>query len=275
MNKDNSFIELLKTHTDIDKKFITTFFKKFKIGGDLDFDLKDINIAKYLGIELLTLRKRLLNQYSKVKRFFENVDYVKIKSGKSAASLTYMINYSAFEKLAMSGDSEKSESIRMYFVKLRQFIVENQNLIYQAMENKIELKKYVGYETIYFFVMDDRKPELLKLGRTKDIVQRLRNYNVGRIKEVELKYLALVKNNLLIENCLKLKLEKSQVYENKEIYKVEPKTLKKVIDDCYCKYVSKKENSELYREISDLLGLYAYTKDKKNIKPYIIIGEDL
>ena len=198
MNKDNSFIELLKTHTDIDKKFITTFFKKFKIGGDLDFDLKDINIAKYLGIELLTLRKRLLNQYSKVKRFFENVDYVKIKSGKSAASLTYMINYSAFEKLAMSGDSEKSESIRMYFVKLRQFIVENQNLIYQAMENKIELKKYVGYETIYFFVMDDRKPELLKLGRTKDIVQRLRNYNVGRIKEVELKYLALVKNNLLI-----------------------------------------------------------------------------
>ena len=275
MNKDNNFIELLKTHTDIDKKFINTFFKKFKIGGDLDFDLKDINVAKYLGIELLTLRKRLLNQYSKVKRFFVNVDYIKIKSGKSAASLTYMINYSAFEKLAMSGDSIKSESIRMYFVKLRQFIVENQNLIYQAMENKVELKKYIGYETIYFFVMDDRKPELLKLGRTKDIVQRLRNYNVGRIKEVELKYLALVKNNLLIENCLKLKLEKSQVYENKEIYKVEPKTLKKVIDDCYCKYVSKKENTELYREISDLLGLYAYTKDKKNIKPYIIIGEDL
>jgi hypothetical protein len=275
MNKDNNFIELLKTHTDIDKKFINTFFKKFKIGGDLDFDLKDINVAKYLGIELLTLRKRLLNQYSKVKRFFVNVDYIKIKSGKSAASLTYMINYSAFEKLAMSGDSIKSESIRMYFVKLRQFIVENQNLIYQAMENKVELKKYIGYETIYFFVMDDRKPELLKLGRTKDIVQRLRNYNVGRIKEVELKYLALVKNNLLIENCLKLKLEKSQVYENKEIYKVEPNTLKKVIDDCYCKYVSKKENTELYREISDLLGLYAYAKDKKNIKPYIIIGEDL
>lgn len=158
----------------------------------------------------------------------------------------------------------------MYFVKLRQFIVENQNLIYQAMENKVELKKYIGYETIYFFVMDDRKPELLKLGRTKDIVQRLRNYNVGRIKEVELKYLALVKNNLLIENCLKLKLEKSQVYENKEIYKVEPKTLKKLIDDCYCKYVSKKENTELYREISDLLGLYAYTKDKKNIKLYVV-----
>jgi len=274
MNKDNNFIELLKTYTDIDKKFITTFFKKFKIGGDLDFDLKDKTIATFLGITLINLRKRLLNEYSKVKRFFENVDYIKIKSGRTSG-VTYMINYSAFEKLAMSGDSEKSESIRMYFVKLRQFIVENQNLIYQAMENKTELKKYIGYETIYFFVMDDRKPELLKLGRTKDIVQRLRNYNVGRIKEVELKYLALVKNNLLIENCLKLKLVKSQVYENKEIYKVEPKILKKVIDDCYCKYVSKKENSELYREISELLGLYAYTKDKKNIKPYIIIGKDL
>ena len=32
---------------------------------------------------------------------------------------------------------------------------------------------------------------------------------------------------------------------------------------------------ELYKEISDILGIYSYTKDKKNIKPYIIIGKDL
>jgi len=51
----------------------------------------------------------------------------------------------------------------------------------------------------------------------------------------------------------------------------EPKILKKVINKCYCKYVSKQQNEELYKEISDLLGLYAYTKDKINIKPYIII----
>jgi hypothetical protein len=31
----------------------------------------------------------------------------------------------------------------------------------------------------------------------------------------------------------------------------------------------------MYKELSDLLGLYAYTKNKINIKPFIIIGKDL
>ena len=50
-NKDSIFIDLLKKHTNIDIKFINTFFKKFKIGGELDFDIKDkINIKPYVII---------------------------------------------------------------------------------------------------------------------------------------------------------------------------------------------------------------------------------
>ena len=270
--KDHTFIELLKKHTDIDVVFINTFFKKFEIGNDLNFDIKDSDVAKYLGIVLITLRKRLSNEYSKTKRFFENVDFIKIKTGNKS-EVIYMLNYACFEKIAMSGDSPKSEAVRMYFIKLRQFIVENQKLIYQAMENKMDLKIFNGYESIYFFVIDERTPDILKAGRTIDIVNRLRNYNVGRIKEVELKYFALVRNSLLIEKCLKFKLRKNQVLENTEIFKVEPKVLKKIIKECYCKYVSSKENEELYKEISDLLGLYAYTKDKVHIKPYVIIDK--
>ena len=171
------------------------------------------------------------------------------------------------------------------------------------MENKVNLDKYRGYESchnknvkhfyygintlikkskdffinesIYFFAVDERNPELIKVGKTKDIVLRLRNYNVGRIKEVELKYFALVKNSLLIENCIKLKLKANQVFENKEIFRVDPKILKKVIDNCYCKYVSSKKNEEMYEDISYLLGLYSYTKDKVHIKPYVIIGKNI
>lgn len=274
MPKNSIFVSLLKQHTNIDIGFIDTFFKKFKIGGELNFDIKDSDVTKYLGINLITIRKRLSNAYSKTKKFIENIDFIKIHSNKTS-SITYMINYQCFEKLAMSGDSAKSESVRMYFIKLREFLVENQQLIYQAMENKIDLDKYRGYDSIYFFAVDERKPELLKIGKTKDIVLRLRNYNVGRIKEVELKYFALVKNSLLIENCVKLKLKVNQVFENKEIFRVEPKILKKVIDDCYCKYVSSKKNEEMYEDISHLLGLYAYTRNKIHIKPYVVIGKKL
>ncbi len=270
--KDSVFISLLKKHTSIDIKFINTFFKKFKIGGELDFDIKDSLVSKYLNVSLDNIRRRLQNKYSKTKKFIENVDFIKVKTNKTS-SITYMINYQCFEKIAMSGETQESEMVRLYFIKLREFIVENQKLIYQAIQNKNDLSIYRGYESIYFFAIDERKPNILKVGRTQDIVQRLRNYNVGRIKEPDLKYFALVKNQLLIENCIKFKLDNKRLYEGREIFIVDPKKLKKIIDKCYCTYVSKQQNEELYKEISDLLGLYAYTKDKINIKPYIIIKE--
>lgn len=272
-SKDSVFIELLKAHTNIDGDFIDTFFKKFKIGGELDFDIKDIDAANFLGISLVTLKKRLTNAYSKTKKFIQKVDYIKIKTGKTS-STTYMLNYQCFEKLAMSGDSANSETVRLYFIKLREFISTNQHLIFQAIENKNELKKYEGFETIYFFAVDNTKMNW-KVGKTVDIVQRLRNYNVGRIKEVDLKYLAIVKNPLLIEKCVKLELKDNQVIEGREIYKTDAKTLKNIITECYCKYVPENQNKDLYEELANLLGIYAYTKNKTHIKPYVIIGNNL
>ena len=33
--------------------------------------------------------------------------------------IVYMLNYPAFERLSMTGDTEKAEVVRLYFVKLR------------------------------------------------------------------------------------------------------------------------------------------------------------
>lgn len=120
--KSSVFIKLLKENTNIDEDFIDIFFKKFKIGGELDFDIKVNDIASYLGISLVTLRKRLNNAYSKIKRFIMNVDFIKIKITNKNI---YMLNYSCFEKIAMSCNTEQSETVRMYFTKLREFITDN------------------------------------------------------------------------------------------------------------------------------------------------------
>jgi hypothetical protein len=271
MPQQNSiFVKLLKKYTDIDIDFIDIFFKKFKIGGELEFEIDENDIVKYLGIAKITLRKRLNNEYSKKKLYYENADYIKIKSGATSA-VTYMVNYECFERLAMASDSEKSEVVRLYFSKLRKFISENQHAIFQAMEKKADdLKLFDNMNTIYFFAVDKRK---FKIGKSAGIVKRLRNYNIGRIKEIEFKYLALVKNKDLIEKCMKVNLKPYQVIKNREIYEIDPIRIKKVIDKCYCDNVSKKENLELYEEISNLLGMYAYIKDKINIKPYIIIDK--
>jgi hypothetical protein len=273
LKQNNFFIKLLKKHTNIDTEFINTFFSKFKIGNELNFDIKDNVIAKYLDISLITLRKRLQNQYSQINHFIENVDFIKVKTG-TTSGVTYLINYPCFEKIAMGGDSKKSEIVRVYFTKLRQFLIENQKLIYNAMENKTRLNKFTGFEAIYFFIIDDRNPDIFKIGRTVDIIKRLRNYNVGRIKEIDLKYYALVKKSVIIERCMKAKLHKNQFIEDKEIYKIEANEIKKIIDDCYCKNISKKINNKLHEEVSNLLGLYSYSKNDKNLSPYIIIDRN-
>jgi putative ABC transport system permease protein len=52
----------------------------------------------------------------------------------------------------MSGDSPKSESVRMYFIKIRQFLVENQKLIFLKMAKTSLQKDTVSYGIIAFVV---------------------------------------------------------------------------------------------------------------------------
>jgi phage anti-repressor protein len=136
--------EILKKHITIDPDFIDTFFKRFKFGKESSFDIQDIDVVNYLDISMRTLRKRLNNVFSKNKTFIENVNYIKIKNTDTSAGVTYMLNYDCFEKLAMLGKTEQSETVRRYFIKLRQFLILNQHLICQDMKEKknLDFKKY-------------------------------------------------------------------------------------------------------------------------------------
>lgn len=53
---ENLFSELLKKYTNINHKFIDTFFCNFEIGNELIFNIEDKKVAKYLKIELNTMR---------------------------------------------------------------------------------------------------------------------------------------------------------------------------------------------------------------------------
>lgn len=267
----NIFVDLLKTYTNIDKKFINIFFSKFEIGGELLFHIQDIDVANYLQIKLKSLRNRLRNKYSKSMQYIEGVDYVIIKDDIDSRKKIYLLNYTTFEKISMESDTEVGANIRNYFTKLREFIYDNKKLINQSLNNKNILDKLVGYHVIYFFVADPKYPEIIKLGKTLNIISRLRTYNTGRIYEPELKYLAVVKNSKLIEDCVKLLLNKNTIYKRNEIFKISPEKIIKAINRCYKKNTSLQDHKQIYSEISELLGLYSYVKNKKRLIPYVII----
>lgn len=138
MNKDNKqFIKMLKKDTLIDIEFIDIFFKKFQIGDDLNFDIHEKDVADYLNIEIQTLRDRLNNKYTDDELYFEKADYIKVKTGKTS-QVDYYLNYACFERIAMNGDTPESETVRLYFSKLREFITDNQYILvnhYKNMKN--------------------------------------------------------------------------------------------------------------------------------------------
>ena len=61
-----------------------------------------------------------------------------------------------------------------------------------------------------FFAADTSK---FKVGRSKDMLGRLRSYNVGRVQSIDLKYVAVVKDSIIIEKCIKKKLKPFEVVE--------------------------------------------------------------
>jgi hypothetical protein len=53
-----------------------------------------------------------------------------------------MINYQCFGRLAMDSNNNKAESVKMYFIKLRKFLIKHQDVNSHTLNNKKELKKY-------------------------------------------------------------------------------------------------------------------------------------
>ena len=185
----------------------------------MGFTILDKDVSELLGITLRSLRRRLNNEFSKNIIYVENFDYIKKKNDK-INGINYVLNFACLERLAMSGDTEEAEEaeeVRTYFIKLREFLTDNRHLISQSLFQYKELQEVEDEEVIYFFVADKNLPEILKYGRTKTIINRLRNYNTGRVNGVELKYLAVVKNSKLIEECIKLNTVKNRVYNNHEL----------------------------------------------------------
>lgn len=272
MDNNDNFIKLLKKNTTIDKKFIDIFFKNFRMAYDLEFHIDIEDIAKYLKTSVQTIKDRLKNVYAQNINYMEKVDYIKIRQGKE---IKYYVTYTCFENLAMQGTSSKSVEVRAYFIELRLFIMENKDLLYQTIENKKKmLKNFSSFESIYFFAVD-KKETKFKIGRTKNIIQRLNTYNTGRIYEVDIKYYAVVKNMKRIENCVKEHIKSKRLVKRKEIYEISKEELKSIIHNCYKCNVSKEEHAELIRNLGALCDLYFFCKDHTKLQPCVIIGSEI
>jgi hypothetical protein len=271
--RESIFINLLHKYTSIDSDFIKIFFSKFSIGDELEFHINDKDVSSYLNIDVTQLRDRLNNKYKK-KYYIEHVDYIKVKTGVTS-QVIYFLNYTCFEKIAMGCDSPNAFRVKEYFIQLREFIMKYGEIIQQSINNHEILKNSMlrKYDMIYFFVVDKRYKDIIKIGTTSNIIERIKSYNTGRIDEVDIKYASIVYDGKTIEKCIKNSeiMKQSEYYKGREIYNITEKLLLDVIKSCYNKCTTSSNHKKIYKDMSTILDLYDFIQNNKHMQPYVII----
>jgi phage anti-repressor protein len=232
-----SKVELLKVFTKIPNDFIDDFYDILK-NKDADFPIDLDIVTKWL----MTRKKDLIDT---LKRSYKvNIDYTITKyNTNKPGSNNYkktMLTIDCFKRLCMRSRSLKAEEVRSYFIELDDFIAHYSDQISDGIIRDIEkVVKRVnknpntdGPGYIYAIRASSKVKGLVKVGETKNLIDRLKTYNTGRAEDVELLYAFKVQQRKQVEMCIKGLMENKRYQKRKEIYEVDLDILKRIINGC-------------------------------------------
>jgi len=203
MNTNISLKDFLKTYTAISGKFIDEYYSFYEMCINDIFGIDVEKVVKYLGI---TSNKRL---YDRLRENFKlNEDYIIKrniqKSHKGIKDVYYYLSFEGFEKVCMTSKSKKGNSVRDYFITLRKFIGYYKDHFANKINSLATSNKYV------YIILANKNKSIHKLGRAKNIRDRLKAYATGKDKHPDIQFIMIVNDPKRVENCAKLFLKDSR-----------------------------------------------------------------
>jgi len=235
--------DFVKQLSSVPEKFVDELFEFYdKDSLQTDFVIKLDAIASWLD----TSKKNILKTLNETYKI--NIDYTVKKRTQEEKKLTNNNNYKVnllttdcFKRLAMLSRSKNAEMVRTYFIEVESLFLKYRSQTEQGMQHEIERLKsnqsahsrrndHEGY--IYIIRSIDGKHGLYKIGRTKDLSNRLNTYNTGVADEVEVLYKYRTDKLKATEGCIKSWLKDFQYRKYKEVYEVDLDSIKKVISQC-------------------------------------------
>ena len=226
MTNHISLKDFLKKYTAISNKFIDEYYSFYEKSEKDKFGIKIEDVMKYLNIHNQNkFEERIRNIYTLQK------DYIIIRLSeklvKNKKGVQYYFSFDGFEKVCMVSNTEKGKQFRDYFIMLRKFI----DYYKDHFANKINELAKEDNKYIYILMVNKYK-DILKLGRAKDIRNRLKSYSTGKETHPDVKFIMIVDDAKKVEKCTKIFVKKFQYKGNKELYKMDIDDLKKSIFGC-------------------------------------------
>ena len=220
--------EFLKKYSLIDDNFINDFYSFYDEGkNEYDFTINLELICTWLNVRK-DQAKRLLES-----NFLINQDYIEFKQsglkGKGNNNTkNIVLTYNCAKLLSMISKCEKSSIIRNYYIELEKLLITYKDNIVNDLNNQLGIKttnkeiidKNNKTGLLYVLKVED---EVYKIGNSKDIKKRMKQYNVGHINELPIVFVYKTTNIEEVENCVKNNLKKYRVkkHANNETFKID------------------------------------------------------
>jgi phage anti-repressor protein len=293
--------DFIKYHTTLPNEFINDFFMISKDEYDekdkiINFDL----VIKWLEVTKGNLKRLLVDNFDKEFDYSIEKNTVKRKTTGATTITTIYITPNCFRELCMMSKTNRAKLVRKYFIEM-------ENIVKKFHTNtRIEMEKTIGLlkanqkpkvndvgGKIYILKALNSNVTLYKLGKTKDLKNRLNTYNSvltlqvtdqrGNANDVEPLFKINVNNIQAIEDCVKGLVKSFQYRKHKEVYEIKFDILTKLMKACstvYDEFLKEyKHNKEDFKsKVARAKGkeiLYLYLakneSDNKNINNIITI----
>lgn len=247
--KSDTLKAFLKKLSPIPNAFIDDMFSLYDPDtAQTDFAVDLDAIAKWLGVRKDNLMATLKASY------VAGVDYLvsrqsyphsTSKYGRNAYKLV-LLTPDCFKRLCMRSKGKTAENVRTYFIQVEALVMKYRQQMVVGMQQDIDrlesnkrargLSKAVSAREGYIYVIraSTKYDNVIKIGRTRDLVRRLREHSAAHADDPQVLFTFKTEDAAAVETCLKGWLKDRQWSRGryKEVYKADLDMVKQMIHGC-------------------------------------------
>lgn len=240
MNRTKDVKEYIKLLSTVPAKFVDDFFEFYKEDAlQTEFVVDLDKVALWLQSRKSDLLKTLRSTYK------EKIDYI---IHRDVSDLKYGNNYykclitpDCFKRLCMLSRTKNAELVRTYFIEIESLMIKYRTQLIAGiredilrMQKQRKLRKSIDKNQGYVYIIkaSTKREQMYKIGHAKNLIQRLRTYQTGKLEDVEVVFVYKANDYVAVERCVKALVDKSRVEKGKEIYDLNLDMLKSIMEGC-------------------------------------------
>ena len=237
----STLLDFLKKYSTISNIFLEDFFSLYDNKmSDNNFVIDLKNVAKWLNVDIKSLRETLKKSYKKDIDYKDFINKIQKKGSGGHTFKITLLTSNCFKKICQLTKSKKGDEVREYFIKVEETLFKYKNYIIHGLEEKIKKlqhnqkpKVYPQHGVIYVFETPNNvHNSLYKIGKAKDLKQRLKSHQSPLSHDINILYYFETDDIDSVEKCTKAFMKKYQYRKYKEVYQVNIDIIKEVITSC-------------------------------------------